>query len=197
MSKKNNIKELEYYKYLNKNDYENLFKELKYSDILLKSDEEITSIKNFILKNSSIKFWNIFLNLKNKKKIKSFFKEIKILQQIYSEIIKNIENICKNDFIIFNYVNKELKNINRKDCSNKNLDNKDSLILILSKFLKEKLKKGEIIKYSEDINFDILKIYEDYRILEDLYNFDYLTDIWKYSNLKIKNDYFMETGEFG
>ena len=33
--------------------------------------------------------------------------------------------------------------------------------------------------------------------MQDLYNFDYLTDIWKYSNLKIKNNYFIEIGEFG
>lgn len=203
--KKDRFEELKDYKnlkiFLDKNDYENLFKELKYSDILLKSPKEISSIQNFILRNFSIKFWNVFLNFKNKKKVKDFFKEIKILKQIYSEISEKKENICKNDFIIFDYVNKKLKEINdeviREGYPNKDLDNKESLILILSKFLKEKLKKGEILKYPEDINFNAIAVYKDYSILQDSYNFDCLTDIWKYNDLKIKNNYFIETGKFG
>ena len=203
---KNKFATAEYYKhlktFLDKNDYEKLFRELKYSDILLKSDKEIKDIEDFILKNYSLKSWNLFLNLKNKKKIKDFFKEIKILKQVYSEISKKIENICKNEFIIFNYINKKLKEINddliRKGyTTNKDLDNKESLILILNKFLKEKLKKEGTLKYIENIDFNVLTIYKDYNILQDLYNFDYLTDIWKYSNLKIKNNYFIEIGEFG
>ena len=203
---KNKFATDEYYKhlktFLDKNDYEKLFRELKYSDILLKSDKEIKDIEDFILKNYSLKSWNLFLNLKNKKKIKDFFKEIKILKQVYSEISKKIENICKNEFIIFNYINKKLKEINddliRKGyTTNKDLDNKESLILILNKFLKEKLKKEGTLKYIENIDFNVLTIYKDYNILQDLYNFDYLTDIWKYSNLKIKNNYFIEIGEFG
>lgn len=203
---KNKFATAEYYKhlktFLDKNDYEKLFRVLKYSDILLKSDKEIKDIEDFILKNYSLKSWNLFLNLKNKKKIKDFFKEIKILKQVYSEISKKIENICKNEFIIFNYINKKLKEINddliRKGyTTNKDLDNKESLILILNKFLKEKLKKEGTLKYIENIDFNVLTIYKDYNILQDLYNFDYLTDIWKYSNLKIKNNYFIEIGEFG
>ncbi len=203
---KNKFATAEYYKYLktflDKNDYKKLFRVLKYSDILLKSDKEIKDIEDFILKNYSLKSWNLFLNLKNKKKIKDFFKEIKILKQVYSEISKKIENICKNEFIIFNYINKKLKEINddliRKGyTTNKDLDNKESLILILNKFLKEKLKKEGTLKYIENIDFNVLTIYKDYNILQDLYNFDYLTDIWKYSNLKIKNNYFIEIGEFG
>ena len=203
---KNKFATAEYYKnlktFLDKNDYKKLFRVLKYSDILLKSDKEIKDIEDFILKNYSLKSWNLFLNLKNKKKIKDFFKEIKILKQVYSEISKKIENICKNEFIIFNYINKKLKEINddliRKGyTTNKDLDNKESLILILNKFLKEKLKKEGTLKYIENIDFNVLTIYKDYNILQDLYNFDYLTDIWKYSNLKIKNNYFIEIGEFG
>lgn len=203
---KNKFATAEYYKhlktFLDKNNYEKLFRVLKYSDILLKSDKEIKDIEDFILKNYSLKSWNLFLNLKNKKKIKDFFKEIKILKQVYSEISKKIENICKNEFIIFNYINKKLKEINddliRKGyTTNKDLDNKESLILILNKFLKEKLKKEGTLKYIENIDFNVLTIYKDYNILQDLYNFDYLTDIWKYSNLKIKNNYFIEIGEFG
>lgn len=203
---KNKFATAEYYKhlktFLDKNNYKKLFRVLKYSDILLKSDKEIKDIEDFILKNYSLKSWNLFLNLKNKKKIKDFFKEIKILKQVYSEISKKIENICKNEFIIFNYINKKLKEINddliRKGyTTNKDLDNKESLILILNKFLKEKLKKEGTLKYIENIDFNVLTIYKDYNILQDLYNFDYLTDIWKYSNLKIKNNYFIEIGEFG
>ena len=89
---KNKFATAEYYKhlktFLDKNNYEKLFRVLKYSDILLKSDKEIKDIEDFILKNYSLKSWNLFLNLKNKKKIKDFFKEIKILKQVYSEISK-------------------------------------------------------------------------------------------------------------
>lgn len=203
--KKDRFGELEHYEYLktflDKNDYENLFKTLKYSNILLKSNKEIKDIKNFILKNCSIKFWNLFLNFRNKKKIKKFFKEIKMLNQIYLEINEKIKKIYKNEFTVFNicnYVNKKLEKINSKeDNSNKILDNKDGLILILSRFLKEKIKKNGTLKYIEDFNFNIGTLDKDYAILEDLYNFDYLTDIWKYSDFKIENNYFKEIGEFG
>ena len=43
----------------------------------------------------------------------------------------------------------------------------------------------------------MIRVNKNYNILKDLYNFNYLTDIWKYSDLKIENNYFKEIGEFG
>ena len=193
----------EYYEhlksFLDKNDLEKLFRVLKFSNILLKINKKNTDIENFLLKNLSIKFWNIFQNFKNKKKIKNFFKEIYMLNHIYSEITEKIEEISI--FNICNYVNKNLEEINNKilkeGCTNENLDNQESFILILSNILKEKLKKKKILKYIEDPSFNMVRVNKDYNILKDLYNFNYLTDIWKYSNLKMKNNYFIEIGKFG
>lgn len=185
--------------FLDKNDLEKLFRVLKYSNILLKIHKEITDIEDFLLKNSSIKFWNILQNFKNKKKIKNFFKEIEMLNHMYSEITEKVEEISI--FNICNYVNKKLEEINDKivkeGYTNENLDNKESFILILSNFLKERLKNEKILKYVEDPNFNMIRVNKNYNILKDLYNFNYLTDIWKYSDLKIENNYFKEIGEFG
>lgn len=193
----------EYYEhlktFLDKKDLEKLFRVLKFSNILLKINKEITDIEDFLLKSSSIKFWDIFQNFKNKKKIKDFFKEIEKLNHMYSEITEKVEEISI--FNICNYVNKKLEEITDKiiqeGYTNTSLDNKESFILILSNFLKEKLKNKKILKYIEDPSFNMIRVNKDYNILKDLYNFNYLTDIWKYSDLKIKNNYFKEIGEFG
>ena len=186
-------------KFLAKNDFEKLFRALKYSDILLKKSEKIKKTKNIILENCSSESCMV-----HKKRIKKFLKEKRRLNLVYSEIKKRVEKIHKKEIITFNicnYVNKKLEEINdkivREGYTNEDLDNKDSLVLILTNFLKEKLKNEKILKYIENSNFNILAVGKDYSILEDLYNFDYLTDIWKYSDLKIENNYFKEIGVYG
>ena len=186
-------------KFLAKNDFEKLFRALKYSDILLKKSEKIKKTKNIILENCSSESCMV-----HKKRIKKFLKEKRRLNLVYSEIKKRVEKIHKKEIITFNicnYVNKKLEEINDKivkeGYTNENLDNKESFILILSNFLKERLKNEKILKYVEDPNFNMIRVNKNYNILKDLYNFNYLTDIWKYSDLKIENNYFKEIGEYG
>jgi hypothetical protein len=196
--------------FINNNDYDKVFRALKYSDILkqIKDKENEEKICNFFKNNEYNKksILNFCIDLKNKKqnrrKINNFLNEVKILNKIEQEIIKlTEENISKSDFIVFdicNYANSLLYKMEQKIENSEMNDNLDGIIMILSRFLYDTMNdKKKIFKYREDKYKENNYIKNTFNFYQDLYNFNYLKSIWKYGDLEIKNNYFQEMGEFG
>ena len=199
-------------KFIENNDYDKVFRALKYSDILkeIKEPKNEECICKFLKDNEynirEKKILNFFTNIKNKKqnrrKINNFLNEVKILNKVEQEIIKlTEENISKSDFIVFdicNYANSLLYKMGQKIENSEMNDNLDGIIMILSRFLYDIMNdKKKIFKYKEDKYKENNYIKNTFSFYQDLYNFNYLKSIWKYGDLEIKNNYFEEIGEFG
>ena len=179
--------------FIRDNDYIKVFEELKYSDILLKSETEKLQVQDFLnrelLKIDDKNF------IENKKRTEKFFDEIKLLNDLYYEMVKlKKERISGDEFIVSNmcnYINNLLEN-------EKNLDVFEECVIVLSTFLKDMMINRELtFKYSEEVSKKEEEIEKVFKIYQDLYRFGYLTDIWKFGDLKILDDYFEEEGEIG
>lgn len=194
-----NINKKKYIDHLkNIEDIDDLLFILKYSNIFT-GKEATQETKNNVRNIIFYKYYSHF-----SEKIETFLNDIKILNEIYEELIREEERVIsqinkqKLPILLINSLNYVIKDTS-ENANSINSDTRDYWIIFISKLLKKIYRDKITFKYietSEKTPDDIISVFKDLDIFSSI-----IIDSWKYSELEIKQidtgASFKEVGNFG